>query len=136
MQKGLYKRFLIFRSDLSVGSNCRTAHRIRDELQADGPSLQVVQKLLITEDRACVYECARGSLTAGSLRKVAKRKLDGLNAAEHINDLLAPPGNRLELLKGDLAGRWSIRINDQFRIVFRWDKGLPNPSEVEIRDYH
>jgi proteic killer suppression protein len=38
--------------------------------------------------------------------------------------------------KGDLAGRWSIRINDQFRIVFRWDKGSPNPSEVEIRDYH
>jgi proteic killer suppression protein len=53
-----------------------------------------------------------------------------------MNDLLAPPGNRLELLKGDLAGRWSIRINDQFRIVFRWDKGSPNPSEVEIRDYH
>jgi proteic killer suppression protein len=68
--------------------------------------------------------------------KVAKRKLDGLNAAEHIEDLLAPPGNRLELLKGDLAGRWSIRINDQFRIVFRWDKGSPNPFEVEIRDYH
>jgi proteic killer suppression protein len=67
---------------------------------------------------------------------VAKRKLDGLNAAGHIKDLLAPPGNRLELLKGDLAGRWSIRINDQFRIVFRWDKESPNPSEVEIRDYH
>jgi proteic killer suppression protein len=68
--------------------------------------------------------------------KVAKRKLDGLNAAEHIEDLLAPPGNRLELLKGDLAGFWSMWINDQFRIVFRWDKRSPNPSEVEIRDYH
>jgi antitoxin HigA-1 len=56
--------------------------------------------------------------------------------AEHIEDLLAPPGNRLEMLKGDLANCWSIAINDQFRIVFRWDKGSPNPSEVEIRDYH
>lgn len=68
------------------------------------------------------------------IAKVARRKLVQLNSAAAIGDLAAPPGNRLESLKGDLAGKHSIRINDQWRIVFRWtDEG---PEQVEIVDYH
>ena len=66
--------------------------------------------------------------------KVARRKLVQLNAAATLADLAAPPGNRLEALRGDLAGRYSIRINDQWRIVFRWSES--GPDEVEIVDYH
>jgi proteic killer suppression protein len=66
--------------------------------------------------------------------KVARRKLVQLNNAAMLGDLVAPPGNRLEALRGDLAGKHSIRINDQWRIVFQWrDQG---PEEVEIVDYH
>jgi toxin HigB-1 len=69
-----------------------------------------------------------------ALAKVARRKLVQLNNAGALRDLALPPGNRLEALKGSLAGRHSIRINDQWRIVFRWaDAG---PEEVEIVDYH
>lgn len=65
---------------------------------------------------------------------VAPRKLDLLNAAASVDDLRAPPGNRLEQLKGDLAGFHSIRINSQWRIIFRWtDAG---PTDVRIIDYH
>lgn len=65
---------------------------------------------------------------------IAPRKLDLLNAATSIEDLRAPPGNRLEALKGDLAGFHSIRINSQWRIVFRWTNA--GPSDVKIVDYH
>jgi proteic killer suppression protein len=66
--------------------------------------------------------------------KIARRKLVQLDGATRIGDLAAPPGNRLEALKGDLAGKYSIRINVQWRIVFRWtDSG---PEDVEIVDYH
>ncbi len=65
---------------------------------------------------------------------VARRKLDMIAYASRLEDLRSPPGNRLEALVGKLAGKHSIRINDQWRIVFRWtDAG---PCEVEILDYH
>ena len=65
---------------------------------------------------------------------VAKRKLDMLDAANKLLDLRSPPGNRLEPLKGDREGQHSIRINDQYRVCFRWtDNG---PTDVEIVDYH
>jgi proteic killer suppression protein len=71
---------------------------------------------------------------AAGLLKVTRRKLVQLDAAATLTDLSVPPGNRLESLKGELSGRHSIRINDQWRIVFRWtDAG---PAEVEIMDYH
>lgn len=60
--------------------------------------------------------------------------LDKLNAAESIQDLRSPPSNRLEKLRGDRKGQFSIRINDQYRICFRW--GVNGPEEVEICDYH
>ena len=65
----------------------------------------------------------------------ARRKLDMLNAAISLDDLRIPPANRLEKLKGRLAGYHSIRINDQYRIVFRWEDGK-GASEVRITDYH
>ena len=65
---------------------------------------------------------------------VATRKLDMLDYAEQLSDLASPFGNRLEALKGGLAGYHSVRINDQWRVVFRWtDSG---PADVDIRDYH
>lgn len=65
---------------------------------------------------------------------VARRKLDQLNAAVSLAGLRVPPGNRLEALKGDRKGQYSVRINDQFRVCFRWtDAG---PADVEIVDYH
>lgn len=68
-----------------------------------------------------------------SIERVALRKLKQLDLASRIEDLRAPPGNRLETLKGDRKGQWSVRINDQFRLCFRWDEGA---HDVEIVDYH
>ena len=64
----------------------------------------------------------------------AARKLDQINAAIQLTDLKVPPGNKLEALKGDLVGRHSIRINDQYRITFKWITG--EAHEVKIEDYH
>jgi proteic killer suppression protein len=64
----------------------------------------------------------------------AKRKLESLHAASRLEDLTVPPANRLEKLRGDLAGHHSIRINDQWRLVFRWEDG--HAHDVRIVDYH
>jgi proteic killer suppression protein len=69
-----------------------------------------------------------------SIARVALRKLQQLNAAQSLEEMASPPGNRLEALKGDRKGRHSIRINDQWRICFRWHAG--DAYEVEIADYH
>ena len=69
-----------------------------------------------------------------SVRRIVKRKLDMLHYAARLGDLRSPPGNRLEALKGTLGGYHSIRINDQWRIVFSWtDAG---PTRVRVVDYH
>jgi len=68
------------------------------------------------------------------LWKIAVRKLDQLDSAEALDDLRIPPGNRLEALKGDRQGQYSIRINEQYRICFVWTES--GPAEVEIVDYH
>jgi len=68
------------------------------------------------------------------LYKIARRKLGFLEDAMELRDLRIPPGNRLEALKGDRAGQYSIRINNQWRVCFRWKDG--NASDVEITDYH
>ena len=65
---------------------------------------------------------------------VARRKLDMIAAAYQLNDLRVPPGNRLEALKGNYEGLFSVRINDQWRIIFRWEQH--DASEVRIVDYH
>lgn len=68
------------------------------------------------------------------VRRVARRKLLYLHEAADMRDLRVPPGNRLEALKGRLKGHYSIRINDQWRIVFRWESG--NAYDVQVTDYH
>ena len=91
----------------------------------------------LTETTRDIYDGKESKQTRRvpqSIWKVAQRKLDMLNVAYSLNDLKSPPANRLEALKGDLKGKYSIRINDQYRIVFEFrDK---NVYEVEITDYH
>jgi proteic killer suppression protein len=69
-----------------------------------------------------------------NIERVALRRLQALDFASSVEDLLQPPGNRLEKLRGDRDGCWSIRINDQYRVVFRWDGN--DAWDVEIVDYH
>ncbi len=71
---------------------------------------------------------------AVAVRKAARRKLDLVGAAVEIRDLAVPPGNRLEQLHGDLAGFYCIRVNDQYRIIFKFQAG--NASQVQLTDYH
>ena len=68
------------------------------------------------------------------LWRVAQRKLKLIDAAARLDDLVVPAGNRLELLKGDQAGRHSIRVNEEYRVTFRWKKG--HAYEVRVEDYH
>lgn len=70
----------------------------------------------------------------GTIQKIAKRKLDMIHFAFSEQDLVVPPANRFEHLKGDLKGYCSIRINDQFRIIFRFENGCAD--DVQIVDYH
>ncbi len=69
-----------------------------------------------------------------TLRRLALRKLDMLDAAYRLNDLREPPGNHLEALHGDLAGYHSIRVNDQWRVIFRWEGNMAH--QVSLTDYH
>jgi proteic killer suppression protein len=71
-----------------------------------------------------------------AIERVARRRLDALNAASCLNDLRSPPGNQLEALLGDRSGQHSIRINRQWRICFTWDETQSNAYGVEIVDYH
>jgi proteic killer suppression protein len=66
--------------------------------------------------------------------RIVKRKLDMLDYADRMTDMASPPGNRLEALGGDLRGLHSIRVNKQWRVVFRWTAS--GPTEVDVRDYH
>ena len=68
-----------------------------------------------------------------AIERAARRKLEMLASASRLQDLKIPPGNKLEALKGDRKGQHSIRVNDQWRICFRWDDGA---EDVEIIDYH
>jgi len=81
-----------------------------------------------------LYHGGRSRRFPPDITKTALRKLDMIEAAQDLRDLRAPPGNRLEALRGNLGGHHSIRVNDQWRIVFRWtEKGA---EDVRLRDYH
>ena len=84
-------------------------------------------------DTRALFETGNSKRFSG-IANVAVRKLAQLDAAETLEFLRSPPGNRLEALKGDRAGQYSIRVNDQYRVCFRWTKG--GPEDVEITDYH
>lgn len=77
---------------------------------------------------------AEGTRRFHAVARVALRKLIQMNRAGRLTDLAVPPGNRLETLRGDLTGLHPIRINDQWRFVFRWTES--GPAEVRIMDYH
>jgi proteic killer suppression protein len=87
-----------------------------------------------TEDVWNNVDSAKSRTFSATVITAAQRKLDMLHAAKSVDDMRAPPGNRLELLKGNLAGFHSVRVNDQYRIIFRWaDTG---PTDVQLTDYH
>ena len=86
------------------------------------------------KDAQLLFERQRSKRLPSNIQRSGLRKLKMLNAAVQIVDLRVPPGNRLEQLKGDRAGQWSIAINDQWRICFRWENG--DAFDVEIVDYH
>ncbi len=81
-----------------------------------------------------VFRRERSRTLPTDVQRRAHRKLLLVHAAEKLDDLRVPPGNRLERLKGDREGQHSIRINEQWRICFRWDRG--DAFDVEITDYH
>ena len=85
------------------------------------------------QDTRKLFETGK-SARFGSILKVATRKLTQLEAAATLEFLRSPPGNRLEALKGDRQGQYTIRVNDQWRICFRWTPA--GPEDVEIVDYH
>ena len=81
-----------------------------------------------------IYRGLRVRRLPGDIQERARRKLRMINQARIVQDLQIPPGNRLEQLSGDLSGFWSIRINQQWRIIFRWEEGQKH--QVKIVDYH
>ncbi|WP_281751231.1 type II toxin-antitoxin system RelE/ParE family toxin [Thermodesulfomicrobium sp. WS] len=81
-----------------------------------------------------IYHRQRSRKLPADIQQVALRKLRMINNAISINDLRVPPANRLEKLSGNRAGQWSIRINDQWRVCFRWEGS--DAYDVEITDYH
>ena len=91
-------------------------------------------KDLATEDLFHGRKSRRVLKFPNQILRVALRKLDMLNTAAALKDLKVPPANRLEALQGDLKDFYSIRVNDQWRVTFKWeDRG---PSEVRLMDYH
>ena len=86
------------------------------------------------KDTQRVFHRERVRRWSTQLQRIALRKLLILDAAEELTDLRIPPGNLLEKLSGDRAGQYSIRINDQWRVCFRWSDG--DADDVEIVDYH
>ena len=91
-------------------------------------------KTLRDRDTERVFERKRVKRFSLSLQKLAQRKLDLIDGADLIDDLRTPPGNRLEKLSGNRKGQYSIRVNDQWRICFRWKSG--QATDVQIVDYH
>jgi proteic killer suppression protein len=81
-----------------------------------------------------IWRGERSSRLPGSIQEVARRKLRMLNSSRRLDDLRVPPANRLEALKGERKGQHSIRINDQWRICFRWTEA--GAADVDIVDYH
>ncbi len=91
-------------------------------------------KTFADKQTAAIFEGYLVRKLPREIQQTARRKLKQIDSATTIDSLRVPPGNRLELLKGDRAGQWSIRINDQWRICLRWKSG--DVFDVEITDYH
>lgn len=87
-----------------------------------------------SKDTQKIWDGERVKKMPNAIQEVSRRKLRMLNNSQDLTDLQIPPSNKLEKLKGNLKDFYSIQINDQWRIIFKWDSG--NSSEVEIIDYH
>ncbi len=87
-----------------------------------------------SKDTQKIWDGERVKKMPNAIQEVSRRKLRMLNNSQDLTDLQIPPSNKLEKLKGNLKDFYSIRINDQWRIIFKWDSG--NSSDVEIIDYH
>lgn len=94
----------------------------------------ILNFLSTSKNTASFFETGKSKYVPSEIQKTALRKLTMLNAAESYEDLKNPPGNKLEKLSGNLNGFYSIRINDQWRIIFKFKNG--NTSDVYIDDYH
>jgi len=86
------------------------------------------------KDTQKIWEGIRVKSLSAEIQEIGRRKLRMLNNSVDVNDLMIPPSNRLEKLKGNLKNYYSIRINNQWRVIFKWNNG--NASEVSIIDYH
>jgi proteic killer suppression protein len=86
------------------------------------------------KDTQKIWEGERVKGLPTEVQEIARRKLRMLNNSQNLTDLMIPPSNRLEKLKGTLKNFYSIRVNDQWRIIFKWNSG--NADEVELIDYH
>ena len=86
------------------------------------------------KDTQKIWEGERVKGLPAEIQEIARRKLRMLNNSQNLKDLMIPPSNRLEKLKGTLKNFYSIRVNDQWRIIFKWNNG--NAEEVELIDYH
>lgn len=87
-----------------------------------------------TKETSAIWEGEKSKKLPIGIQNTARRKLRMLNNSTNLADLRIPPANRLEKLKGDLKGMYSIRINEKYRIIFKWERG--NAYNVEIIDYH
>ena len=87
-----------------------------------------------TKDTEKIWDGGRVAKLPLEVQTIGRRKLRMINNSQNIRDLTIPPSNKLEKLKGELKDYYSIRINDQWRIIFKWDNG--NAGSVEIIDYH
>lgn len=87
-------------------------------------------------ERTRIFAAGKRVKAFSAIERAARLKLDRLEAAASLGDLVALPGNRLERVRGDRAGQYSIRINDRWRICFEWPAGASGPLNVEIVDYH
>jgi proteic killer suppression protein len=93
-----------------------------------------VIKTFKNDDTLKIYQRQRSRKFPSDIQQVALRRLRMINNSVSVNDLRVPPANHLEKLKGNRAGQWSIRINDQWRICFKWQG--TDAYDVEIMDYH
>lgn len=91
-------------------------------------------KTFANKETEKIWKSEFSSKLPNEIQRVARRKLRMINNSQNINDLRIPPANKLEKLKGDLKGFYSVRINKQWRIIFKWIK--QNAEQVKIEDYH
>lgn len=91
-------------------------------------------KSFADKETELIWNGVRSTKLPSEIQEIARRKLRMINSSQDINDLRIPPANRLEKLKGNLSGYYSIRINERWRIIFIWEEN--NSSKVQIVDYH